>query len=168
MRTPVILVAMAMFAISLFAQDATDVGVVPADRVMISIAEKERNPFGKQEQKKSTPVAAVSAASEESRIREVIGAMSVVGRTKGERGWKVLLDNLILEAGSSLPQVIEGQTEALRVAAIYDGAIEIEWVEAENVGDPRRMFVPVDLSPRVRTAVGPPQDDARKPRNPSR
>lgn len=167
MRSSAVFVGMALLVVPLSAQDASEVGVLPGDRVMIPIAEKERNPFGKQEQKTPVATAAVDAASEESRIREAIGAMSVVGRVKGERGWKVLLDNLILESGSTIPPVIDGQTETLRVAAIYDGAIEIEWVEAENAGEPRRMFVPVDLSPRIRTAVGPPQDETRKPRNPS-
>lgn len=154
MRRLIPLLVVTAFPVVAGAQDASSVGVLPAERRPYAVAESERNPFAKKEEKTSEPVVA-DKESEESRIRQAIEGMHVVGRTRGPDGWKVLLGNLILSQGAPVPPVIEGQTEQLRVAGIFDGMVEIEWVEAEDAGgEPRRMFVPIDLSPQVRVAVG--------------
>jgi hypothetical protein len=135
------------------AEDSSPVGMLPDDRTSITLESKERNPFAKQEIKEEMPAPGEEKESEESRIRRVLGKLTVVGRTKGANGWKVLLGDLILEKDRTLPPVIEGQTQVLRVANVYDGSVELIWEDKSGSGEPRKMFIPIDLSPRVHTAL---------------
>jgi len=135
------------------AEDSSPVGMLPSDRTSVTVAPTERNPFAKQELKEEAPAPGEEKESEESRIRRVLGKLAVVGRTKGPNGWKVLLGDLILEKNRTLPPVIEGQTQVLRVANIYDGSVELIWEDKSGSGEPRKMYIPIDLSPRVHTAL---------------
>ncbi len=128
--------------------------LLPATRQHISVEDLERNPFAKvEEPKPAAPDIAIDTKSEESRIEAVLEGLSVVGRTKGENGWKVLLGDLILEQGKFLPPIIEGQTQTLRVASIYDSMIEIEWVNKDSREIPKRMFIVIQLKPLVGSAL---------------
>jgi len=140
--------------VTLSAQDGTSI-LLPSSRKVTEVTESERNPFAKvEEPKPETPVIATDAKSEESRIEAVLGGLKIVGRTRGPNGWKVLLGDLILETGKTLPPVIEGQTQTLRVAAIYDSMIEIEWVNKDSRELPKRIFVAIQLKPTVGSALG--------------
>lgn len=129
--------------------------LMPSNRQTVEVSGSERNPFAKvEEPKPDKPTIEVDAKSEESRIEAVLTGLKIVGRTRGPNGWKVLLGDLILEAGKPLPPVIEGQTQILRVAAIYDSMVEIEWVNQDSRELTKRIFIAVQLTPSVGSALG--------------
>ncbi len=149
-----ILLGMAVFGAAAAAHAQRSVGLLPGDKQPVPIRPEERNPFAKREQKPEIVQDEQEAETEENRIRNVLMQLRVVGRTRGSEGRKILLDDLILEAGKILPPVIAGQTERLKVEAIYESAIEIVWIEADPAAEPRRLFIPVNLQPGVSRALG--------------
>jgi len=137
-----------------FAEESAPL-LMPSSRQTAEVSDSERNPFAKvEEPKQDKPTIEVDAKSEESRIEAVLTGLKVVGRTRGASGWKVLLGDLILEAGKPLPPVIEGQTQTLRVAAIYDSIVEIEWVNQDSRELTKRIFIAIQLKPSVGSALG--------------
>jgi len=150
---PVVAVMM-MGCPALWAQDGSAIGMLPSLRRAIKISDSEANPFArKEEPKPPMPEVIDDSASEESRIASVLSGLVVCGRTKGANGWKVLLGDMILENGKILPPVIEGQTQVLRVAAIYDSLLEIEWVDESKQSAPRRIVIPFGMAPKVNSAL---------------
>ncbi len=130
------------------------VGALPSSRAHVILDTSNRNPYAKQEVPKiEVKEQLTDAQSEESRITAVLDTLHVVGRTRSETGWKVLLGDLILESGGELPPLIDKQTLVLRVVDIFDTMIEIEWVTTESVETAKRTFIPVRLSPAVATAL---------------
>lgn len=138
------------------AQDDSEVGLLPDDKRAIIVPPTERNPFTKKEEPKvELEIPVDDLASEENQIRDVLNRLDVVGRTRGENGWKVLLGDLILENGTELPPVIVGQTQTLRVVSIFDRLMEIEWVMPTEANEPpKKMFIPIALEPQVSEALG--------------
>lgn len=148
--------ALLMLGLCLSTGSAEDETILlrPSARHTVEVTESERNPFAKVEEPKTEkPLVATDAKSEESRIEAVLNGLKIVGRTRGPNGWKVLLGDLILETGKTLPPVIEGQTQTLRVAAIYDSMVEIEWVNKDSRELPKRIFVVIQLAPTVGSAL---------------
>lgn len=132
----------------------SSVGVLPSSRAHVILEPSDRNPYAKQEVPKiEVEEQLTDAQSEESRITAVLETLRVVGRTRSETGWKVLLGDVILEAGGELPPLVDGQTRVLRVVDIFDTMIEIEWVTTEPTETPKRTFIPVRLTPAVATAL---------------
>lgn len=134
-----------------FAQDSA---YLPSERRAIVVDDAERNPFTKIEEPKPLVVETpLDSEGEESRIELVLSKLAVNGRTRGANGWKVLLGDMILETGKILPPVIAGQTVTLKVAAIYDAMVEIEWVNKDPGGVPKRTFIVIQLNPVVNSAL---------------
>lgn len=128
--------------------------LLPSSRKVMVLPDAERNPYAKVEEPKvEPPVATTDGTSEEGLIESVLNGLTVVGRTRGAAGWKVLLGDMILERGKTLPPVVAGQTHVLRVAAIHESMIEIEWVNEDPRAVPKRMFIMVQLKPNVSTAL---------------
>lgn len=148
-----LLAAMLLPALAGRAAPPKEVGLLPGDKKPLLIRQEERNPFAKKEEKTEIIPVEDDSASEESQIRAVLLQLRVVGRINGSDGRKVLLDDLILEAGKTLPPVIPNQTETLKVHAIYDSAVEIVWLEADPATDPRRLFIPINMKPEVSRAL---------------
>ncbi len=138
-----------------WSQDVADaVGILPGDRRAASVAETARNPFAKKEVPKlEIEEAPDNTASEENQIRAVLDGLRVTGRTRGADGWKVLFGDLILENGTTLPPVLEGQTQTLRVVQIFETVMEIEWIETQPSEPTRKIFIPIRLEPRVTEAL---------------
>ena len=136
------------------AQDQSEVGILPADKRAVDVAPAERNPFAKKEEPKvEVEVVEEDSASEESQIRAVLDRLQVVGRTRGLTGWKVMFGDMILENGTTLPPVVPGQTQTLRVVSIFEQLMEIEWVEETSPEAPKKLFVPISLEPTVDRAL---------------
>lgn len=137
------------------AEGARSIGATPASRQAVELTGQERNPFIKQQVAKVETIETEQSttASEESRIQAVLSGLEVVGRTRNEAGWRVLLGTLILEPGKELPPVIPDQTQRLRVAEIFETMIEIEWILVDPNEPPKRFFIPVQLKPAVRSNV---------------
>jgi len=143
------------------AAQGSSVGVLPSSRVQLLLDPSDRNPYAKQEVPKiEVKEELTDVESEESRITAVLETLRVVGRTRSETGWKVLLGDLILEADRELPPLVDGQTRVLRVVDIFDAMIEIEWVTTEPTETPKRTFIPVRLTPAVATALAGSTDAA--------
>lgn len=138
------------------AQDDSEVGLLPGDKRAVIVPPTERNPFTKKEEPKvALEIPVDDLASEENQIRGVLNALAVVGRTRGANGWKVLLGDLILENGTTLPPLIIGQTQTLRVVSIFDQLMEIEWVMPEGSNEPpKKIFILIALAPKVNEALG--------------
>lgn len=124
----------------------SSVGQLPGEKVPIVLLPKERNPFTRHEVK--TEITA-DKESEESRLRTLLGAMPVTGLIRGGATPKVLLGSLILRPGHPIPSLLEDQTEHLVVGTITLKQVEILFVETEPHAEPRRILIPIDLSPHV-------------------
>jgi hypothetical protein len=136
---------------------ASPVGLLPEDKVPVTVADNERNPFGK-----NAPKAAAAAAveNEESRIRAVIEQLSVGGIMEGRSGRKVLLGGLLLEEGRPVQDVISRQTEKLQVLSIAPDKVEIAFLESDGTPGSRRIVVSLNLTPNVQYRVAKPMQKA--------
>ncbi len=149
-----LLAAMLLPGVAGRAAPPKEVGLLPGEKKPLILRQEERNPFAKKEEKTELLPVEEDTVTEESQIRALLLQLRVVGRTNGPSDRKVLLDDLILEAGKTLPPVIPNQTEQLKVNAIYDSAVEIVWIEADPATDPRRLFIPINMKPEVNRALG--------------
>ena len=123
------------------------IGELPGEKSPDLLRSRERNPFTRRETKLTE--VAEDRASEETQLRALFKAMSITGVIRGGGEVKVLLDNLILEQGRSIPPLLDGQTERLVVGAITDRQVEINFVESDEHAEPRKIFIGIDLHPRV-------------------
>jgi hypothetical protein len=131
---------------------ASPVGLLPEDKTPVVLAEKERNPFGK-----NIPKAEKAAVvNEESRIRAIIENLPVAGVMDGRSGKKVLLGSLVLEEGRALPPVISRQTEKLRVVAVADDKVEVAFLESDGNPGLRKIVVELKMTPQVQFRVATP------------
>jgi hypothetical protein len=138
--------------------------LLPSQRDALTVETNERNPFAKVEQPKPVEVEVpVDSKSEESRIEAVLSRLTVLGRARGASGWRVLLGDMILEVGKPLPPVIEGQTLVLRVAAIHDAMVEIEWESKDPGETSKRTFIPIQLRPVPTSALGGQRNTQKEP-----
>jgi hypothetical protein len=135
-----------------FAQDVPpaslgQIGELPGEKISEPLRAKERNPFTRRE----TKIAEVAEdkESEESQLRKLFAAMPVTGVIRGGGEVKVLLGSLILKQGEPLPSLLEKQTERLVVGPITDQQAELDFVEGDEHAEPRRIFITIDLRPRV-------------------
>lgn len=125
-------------------QDKADLR--PEDKINI----KQRNPFA--ERKKvvaARPTEQVE--TEESKIRTFFDKLQVSGLLRMGDKRVVTLGRLTLEAGQTVPHVIPGQTQILRVIRVEDNLLEIGWVETAgyDTSVPRKILKKIDLSPKV-------------------
>ncbi|MGH8046393.1 MAG: hypothetical protein ACREKL_04035 [Chthoniobacterales bacterium] len=127
------------------------IGELPGQKTPELIQPKDRNPFMRRETKVAVETA--DKESEESRLRDLFKTLPITGIIRGGGDVKVLLSNLILKQGELLPPLIESQTEVLIVAAITDNEVEIDFVESNEHAEPRKILIPIDLTPRV--AISP-------------
>jgi hypothetical protein len=135
-----------------FAADAPrapllQIGELPGEKNPDLLLPKERNPFTRHETKAAE--IAADRESEESKLRALFASMSVTGVVRGGGAVKVLLESLILEQGRPIPPLIDGQTEHLVVARINDKQVEIDFLEENERAEPRKILIPIDLTPRV-------------------
>lgn len=125
----------------------SQIGELPGEKNPDLLLPKERNPFTRRE----TKIAEIASdkETEESKLRALFASQSVTGVIRGGGAVKVLLESLILEQGKPIPSLIDGQTEHLVVAHITDKQVEIDFLEENEHAEPRKIFVPIDLTPRV-------------------
>lgn len=129
----------------------------PPQKRALLLKESERNPYARRNPHEEV-AAQETINAEEIRIRNHIASMRVAGRSTGPNGMRVLLGDLILEEGRILPQLIEGQSEGLRVIDVNEDTVVLGWIDAEN-GNPtgKSMQIGYDLSPVVSFALGAPE-----------
>jgi hypothetical protein len=120
----------------------------PSDKTSEVVKAEERNPFARIDVDKDPNQKTVN---EENQIRDRLEKLRVVGVSPGKNGLRVMLGDIILEAGQQVPPLLPEQTVALKVGSITAQAIELLWLEARPAGMPlRKLTIPVDLRPYVR------------------
>ena len=149
-KTAFSLLAVALISGDARAESASDIGTLPSQRIPATVNEGDRNPFATRIAISEESVGEFNGDSEESRIRQVFSRLNVTGRVPGNGGSpRVLVGDLILAEGELVPQVIENQTDVLRVTRITDKEVELTWVDEEATAAPRRLPIPIDLSAKV-------------------
>ncbi|RBP37388.1 hypothetical protein DES53_114126 [Roseimicrobium gellanilyticum] len=124
----------------------------PNDKTSEAVREMDRNPFGRSDVE--IQVQNQKGTNEENQVRDVLAKLRVVGVSPGPSGLRVMLGDMVLEAGQIVPQVLPEQTISLRVASISHDAINLVWVEAKPTGlPPRALTIPVDIRPSVRVRL---------------
>ena len=130
----------------------TSVGLLPEDKVPVTVTETERNPFGKNMPK----AVAAAVENEESRIRSIVEHLPVGGVVEGRTGRKVVLGSHFLEEGRLLAPVIAHQTEKLRVVALTPEKAEIAFLESDGTPGLRRIVIVLNMAPNVQYRVARP------------
>lgn len=124
----------------------------PNDKTSELVREMDRNPFGRSDAELQAQ--SQKGTNEENQVRDLLSKLRVVGVSPGPNGLRVMLGDMVLEAGQVVPQVLQDQTISLRVASITAEAINLVWVEARPTGlPPRTLTIPVDLRPSVRVRL---------------
>ncbi len=133
----------------------------PEQKRPLLLQTDERNPYAKRNPQEEQ--VAAQDNSEELRIRARLGALHVTGRIQGTKGLRILLGDIILEEGRLLPQLIENQSESLRVVELNEDAVVLGWLDIET-GEltGKTMQIGYDLSPSISYALhgqDPDQED---------
>jgi hypothetical protein len=125
----------------------------PGEKRPLSLKENERNPYAKRSANEELNQEDGDNA-EELRIRDQLSKLSVTGRSHGPNGLRVLLGDIILEEGTILPQLLEDQSENLRVVELNEDTVVLGWLDIEtNELTGKSMQVAYDLSPSVTIAL---------------
>ncbi|MGI9240565.1 MAG: hypothetical protein ACR2RV_07170 [Verrucomicrobiales bacterium] len=131
-------------------ETAADIGILPSQKIPASVDKGDRNPFSTRHVENNVPIDGIDTESEESRIRQVFAGLRVTGHVPASKGSpRVLVGDLILKEGIELPQVIENQTNVLRVTRITNKEVEITWIDEEVAEAPRKLLIPINLEPEV-------------------
>lgn len=129
-------------------ESAADIGILPSQKIPATVDAGDRNPFATRTPGPVGPD--IDTESEESRIRQIFAGLRVTGRVPASKGVpRVLVGDLILKEGGELPQLIENQTDRLRVTRITDKEVEITWIDEEVAEQPRKLLIPINLNPNV-------------------
>jgi hypothetical protein len=119
----------------------------------LALKDNERNPYAKRSAEEEVNQEEGSNA-EELRIREQLSRLRVTGRSHGPNGLRVLLGDIILEEGAVLPQLLEDQSENLRVVELSEDTVVLGWLDIETKElTGKSMQVAYDLSPSVSIAL---------------
>jgi hypothetical protein len=125
----------------------------PTEKRPLVMKENERNPYAKRNPHDEVAAEADSDA-EELRIRERLASLRVSGRSQGPNGLRVLLGDIILEEGRILPQLLEDQSESLKVVELGADMVVLGWVDTETGNlTGKSMQVAYDLTPSVSYAL---------------
>ncbi len=138
-------------------QDKTDYR--PEDKMEM----KRRNPFADRA-KKTEPKAEVdNTETEESKIRAFLQKEKISGIVKLGDKYIATLGRLVFEAGQTLPPLIPGQTQILRVMRVDKTTVELGWVEDSpyDTATPRKITLKVDLTPRVEVLLASNDSDPK-------
>lgn len=129
-------------------QDIEYVLLKPSDKTSETLRPEERNPYVSAKSENEE----IRNNNEENSIMDKLKQLAVVGTTRSPDGkLRVMLGDMILEAGKLVPQLLPEQSIELFVSGLYEDQIELQWVEKKNTGLPARTFsIPVDLRPYVR------------------
>lgn len=129
-----------------------DLGILPSQKKGVEVDREERNPFANRVVKK---VAVEDTETEAAHIRRVLSNLEVVGVSKGPRGTRVLLGDLLLMEGKELPPVVTGQSDRVVVSAVSETEVELTWIveSGKKVDDGRQLIVPFNLEPKVEVVL---------------
>lgn len=125
--------------------------ILPEEKTPEQVKPNEANPFNKSDGGALKPE---DASSEENKVKDSLLQMRVSGAAMNADGTirAVMLGELKLERGMTVPQIVPDQQVHLRVNAITESTVELFWIEKKrNVTlPPRPVIIPVNLKPYVR------------------
>lgn len=129
------------------------IGMRPDQKRPLVLKENERNPYAKRSaEEEATDENGIN--QEEQQIRARLSSLTVSGRSQGPNGLRVLLGDIILEQGRLLPQLLEEQSENLKVLEINEDTVILGWLDIEsNEPTGKTMQVAYDLTPMVTYAL---------------
>ncbi|MCB1224948.1 MAG: hypothetical protein KDK99_03970 [Verrucomicrobiales bacterium] len=121
--------------------------IFPDEKGTEVVKPEEPNPFiavGKEAQHEETN-------SEENIVKERLLGLRIVGVSPRADGYRILLGDIWLEAGMTVPPFLPEQSVRLRVNDITEEGVEFVWQEKVNTGlPPRTLFMPMRIDPEVR------------------
>ncbi len=123
--------------------------LLPDDKTAEMVKAGERNPFGKNENDQSQSTN--KGTTQENSIREHLSKLHVAGFSPGPNGIRVMLGDMALEEGQTVPVIIPDQTLNLKVGKITRQAITLVWIEKKtSTLPPRLLTLPIEIQPTVR------------------
>ncbi len=124
--------------------------IQPESKRPLSLKVTERNPYARRTEDQN-PVTEIGADSEEARIRKVLQGLAVSGSSRGPNGdLKLQMGDITLQNGRVLPQLLENQTENLRVTEITKNTITFGWMDVETSElTGKTMQIGYDLTPKI-------------------
>ena len=123
--------------------------VLPEEKTPENVKPEERNPFESENEALSRQS---PGDTEENRVRDKLLKLPVVGTKRMTDGrMRVLLGDIILETGGTVPPVLPEQLVELKVKNITAQYIELAWQEKRLTGlPPKLMVIPINIAPQVR------------------
>jgi hypothetical protein len=134
------------------------ISIKPDAKRPLLLKEDERNPYADRSPEQES-LTETGDNAEEMEIRSALSSLSVTGRSRGSKGLRILLGDIILEQGRKLPPLLPEQSEALQVVEVSEDSVILAWLDIET-GKPtgKTMQMAYDLSPSVTYALhGQPQ-----------
>lgn len=131
------------------------IGYLPQDKADLrpedKLDMKRRNPFAEKTKPGSAAKNGVQEDTEDSRLRQFFEKNKVTGLMKLGDKHIATLGRLALETGQTLPPLIPGQTQILRVIRVDEKMLEVGWVEDATFGTPvpRKIVKRIELDPVV-------------------
>ena len=147
--------------------DILAVGITPKQKKAITVDADELNPFAIVNDENVLKETYEDISAQEQKIRGVFNSLGVSGVTKSGVGYKVLIGDMILREGQTVPSVIPDQTEQLEVLSISEEEMVLGWIEERETGKNsrrkadtgRQLTIPISrgasVTPRLPRAVGP-------------
>lgn len=122
--------------------------IMPEEKMAETVDPDETNPFQSAEDQ---AFASEDPDTEENKISEILLGLPVTGVSYTTHGMRVLMGDMRLEAGATVPPVLPDQTVQLKVKAITPTAVDLVWVEDKLTGlAPRSLVIPINVAPTVR------------------
>ena len=109
--------------------DILSVGLTPKQKKAIPVGLDELNPFAIVVDDAVEKETYEDISAQEQKIRGVFNSMGVSGVTRSGTGYKVLIGDMILREGQTVPFVIPDQTEQLEVISITEDEMVLGWME---------------------------------------
>ncbi|MFC5457048.1 hypothetical protein [Prosthecobacter fluviatilis] len=136
--------------------------VLPEEKTPENVKPEEHNPFESENEALSRQA---TGDTEENRVRDKLLKLPVVGTKRMADGrMRVLLGDIILETGRSVPPVLPDQLVELKVKNITPLYIELAWQEKRLTGlPPKIMTIPINIAPQVRYQMfGQTEEEAKE------
>jgi len=126
------------------------INFLPGQRRAFAVRADERNPFADRVPEMKPREVENEGETEDDRLRVIFSELNVSGISRGPRGLRVLMGDLILEKGRAVPPLLENQTARLMVTDVSENELEVNWLNRET-GEvtQKKLLIAYDLSPTV-------------------
>ena len=120
----------------------------PSEKRSLTLKKSERNPYAKRSIDEG--LTDEDQNSEEISIRNRLQGLQVLGSSRGQRGMRLLLGDILVENGTVLPPLIPDQTQHLKVMEVTNNKVVLGWMDIET-GDltGKTLQISYDLEPSV-------------------